>query len=229
MKTITDQEFGEITVRTRKNVSRISIKLAPKGNLEVVAPPRTPLIAIKTLLQTSRSEIRRIYQQHQQLRTYTTDQTIGKSHRLIIQSSVRDGVSLTGTKIVVNISPETDIHSQNTQSEIRQMIAKALRKEAKGYLPRRLSYLAKAHGFTFTKTRITHASSRWGSCSSTGTISLNIALMQLPFELIDYVLIHELCHTREMNHSSNFWDEVAKIDTSYKIHRQAIKNYSPHI
>jgi len=53
--------------------------------------------------------------------------------------------------------------------------------------------------------------------------------MNLPFELIDYVIIHELCHTRHMNHSASFWREVAQFDPGYKIHRAELKKYSPHI
>jgi len=89
--------------------------------------------------------------------------------------------------------------------------------------------LADEFGFSYERVRFSHASSRWGSCSSGGTVSLNITLMRLPDRLIDYVLIHELAHTKHMNHSAEFWAEVEKHDPGYKRHRKALKMFSPFV
>lgn len=166
---------------------------------------------------------------HQQT-VYQDDQQIGKSHSLVIQSGQgQPSITTQGTKILVNLPAGSDIRDASTQSSIRSHILKALRKEAKSYLPRRLSYLAEQHGFSYNTTKLTHASSRWGSCSSSGTISMNISLMRLPFELIDYVLIHELCHTRHMNHSDEFWGLVARFDPEFEQHRRELKKHTPSI
>jgi predicted metal-dependent hydrolase len=66
--------------------------------------------------------------------------------------------------------------------------------------------LAGLHGFTYASIRISKSKTRWGSCSSKKNIGLSLFLMQLPLHLIDYVLLHELCHTVEMNHSRQFWE-----------------------
>lgn len=229
MSVIDDPEFGEISVYTHRNATRISIKYSPNGKLRIVTPPYTPLTAIKVLLKTSRPAIRKLAKDNNLSGAYTQNQPVGKSHSLIFQEGATNIVKTTGTSIVATFKDKEDINTAKVQSEIKQAIVKALRKEAKSYLPRRLKYLAELHGFYFKSTKITHASSRWGSCSSSGTISMNISLMQLPFELLDYVLIHELCHTREMNHSTRFWSEVQQIDPQYKIHKNALKNYSPHV
>lgn len=230
MPTITDSEFGEIVVKKQGLAKNISLRIAPDGRLRVTMPSYAPLLAAKTVIKTSRLQIRKLLDQHQLQFSYTKDQQIGKSHSLIISSTAgATTVKTASTRIIASINENEDIAAATNQQLIRQKIIAALRKEAKSYLPRRLSFLAEEHGFSFKRTKITHASSRWGSCSSTGTISLNIGLMNLPFELIDYVIIHELCHTRHMNHSASFWREVARFDPGYKIHRAELKKYSPHI
>ena len=104
-----------------------------------------------------------------------------------------------------------------------------LMKKAKAYLPYRLEFFAKKHGYKYAKCRLSHAGTRWGSCSSNGTISLNIALMKLPAPLRDYVLLHELAHTRHLNHSSAFYHELSLRDPLYKRHQKALKLFSPSL
>ena len=230
MPTIKDSEFGEIIVRAHHNATRIALGIAPDGRLKVSTPKYTPLISVKVLIKTSRPQIRRLLAKHRSDKVYNKSQPIGKSHSLVIQQDAgKTSIGTAGTKIMVNLMSGTDIEEVDLQQDIRHTITKALRKEAKSYLPRRLKYMAEEYGFEYQSVKLTHSSSRWGSCSTKGTISLNIALMQLPFELIDYVLAHELCHTRQMNHSQAFWSEVAVIDPKYKLHRQQIKKYSPNI
>lgn len=229
MTILHDDEFGEIEVKTRRNSSRISIKISTDGRLQIITPYKTPKLAIKALLKTSRASIRKLVVGRANEYGYIKDQIVGKSHFLIIERSENYHVQTTGTKIIASLPNTHPLGAPEVQQDIRQEVAKALRKEAKSYLPRRLHYLAKTHGFEYKSTRLTHAGSRWGSCSSNGTISMNIALMKLPFELIDYVLIHELCHTRHMNHSKEFWSEVARYDSEFLKNRKKLKNYSPNI
>lgn len=81
-----------------------------------------------------------------------------------------------------------------------------LRQQALIHLPTRLHNLAAKHGFVYHKVRISNSRGRWGSCSSKKSINLSLYLMTLPPHLIDYVLLHELCHTKEMNHGPAFWE-----------------------
>ena len=156
---------------------------------------------------------------------------IGKSHSIVVRPTAgsiavarRDG-----NQIIVLLPDNNDILGASVQRIIHDEVISAIRIEARSYLPRRLAYLADKHNYTYQRLRFSHASGRWGSCSSRGTISLNIALMRLPFELIDYVIIHELSHTVEMNHSENFWNLVGQGDPIYKQHRRQLKDESPAI
>jgi len=101
-----------------------------------------------------------------------------------------------------------------------------LHQKAVLFLPAELIRLAKEHGFSFRQVKISKSKTRWGSCSSKGTINLSFHLMLLPKHLIEYVLLHELCHTIEMNHSTAFWALLDK-HTNGKARelRAEIRNY----
>ena len=113
------------------------------------------------------------------------------------------------------------------EQKARDYQKKILMKKAREYLPYRLEYFAKLYGYSYNKCRLSHANTRWGSCSSNRTISLNIGLMKVPEILRDYVIIHELAHLNHMNHSKAFWSEVGLHDKNYKIHEKKLKNFSP--
>ncbi|MDO4780887.1 MAG: SprT family zinc-dependent metalloprotease [Candidatus Saccharibacteria bacterium] len=228
MPILHDDKLGDITLVRRVLASRIRAKIAPNGTITITAPQGTPTALVRLFLRSSRRQLQSLIDQHQAAFSYRKSQPIGKSHRLLIEHGPTL-VTTTGTSIVVRAPDEAALTSAPFQQRIRRAVIAALQKEAKSYLPRRLRHLADEHQFLYKTTRIMHASSRWGSCSSRGTISLNIALMTLPFELIDYVLIHELCHTRHMDHSAAFWREVAAIDPRYKTHRQLLKSHTPYV
>ena len=98
-----------------------------------------------------------------------------------------------------------------TNEEIKKLADKALQ-----HIPKRVSYYAKQIGVTYVKITIRNQKTRWGSCSSKGNLNFNCLLMLTPPEVIDYVVVHELCHRKEMNHSGVFWVEVEKVLPNYK-------------
>lgn len=230
MPIIHDEEFGPITLRRSARASSVRIRIAPDGRLRASLPLYAPVFLVKRLLKTSRAQLRAMLDE-QQVSTFVHGMQIGKSHTLIVrEGSMQSPVAKRhGLQIIVSLPPEVALDHPAAHRATRDAVIEALRIEAKSHLPKRLKYLAEKYVFPYEKVRFSHASGRWGSCSSNGTISLNIALMKLPFELIDYVLIHELCHTKEMNHSRDFWKLVEQADPHYKVHRQALKNETPSI
>ena len=231
MPVLHDDEFGEIVLRRSARASQVRIRIAPDGRLRASLPLYAPVFLVKRLIKSSREQLRAILAEHHGTEKFEHGMQIGKSHTLIVRPA--SGQSLIvkrhGQQVIASLPADMNIDSSAVQRHIRNEVIAAYRLEAKSYLPKRLAFLAVKHGFSYEKVRFSHASGRWGSCNSEGTISLNIALMKLPFELIDYVLVHELSHTREMNHSQEFWKHVESADPHYKIHRRNLKNETPSI
>lgn len=97
-----------------------------------------------------------------------------------------------------------------TKAEINELADKALK-----VIPERAEYFAKIIGVNYGRITIRNQKTRWGSCSSKGNLNFNCLLMLTPPEVIDYVVVHELCHRKEMNHSKDFWREVEKVLPNY--------------
>lgn len=229
MPIIQDPEFGTITIRRNPRSRQVRIRVAPDGTLKASMPPYTPLIFLKRMVKTSREELRAMIAASIPKTVYADGQAIGTRHTLVVRNGAALGVARRGRTITVSLPEHLTLQSPEVEQLLRAAVIKALRIEAKEYLPKRLEQLARAMECQYGRVRFSHASSRWGSCSSAGTISLNIALMKLPLHLIDYVLIHELAHTKEMNHSADFWDIVARYDPDYKKHRSEIQSATPSI
>lgn len=121
----------------------------------------------------------------------------------------------------------TCYNDRKMQEWLRKAVTTALTRRAKQLLPPRLKALAYEKGFTYSRCTVRNVHSRWGSCNTKGSISLSIYLVLLPDELIDYVLLHELCHTVEMNHSDWFWALMDKVTapTKAKDLRKRLKGY----
>jgi len=110
----------------------------------------------------------------------------------------------------IRFATET-LHINNAVTDFRFPIERHLWRLAARELPLRVLELAKLHQFSVQKVTVRNQRSRWGSCSRSGTISLNWRLIQAPPFVRDYLILHELAHLREMNHSRRFWNEVAKL------------------
>lgn len=106
---------------------------------------------------------------------------------------------------------------------------KNLRKQARVTITSRVQYYAGLLGVTYNRIAIRDTKSRWGSCSSLGNLNFSWRLILAPDYVLDYVVIHELCHLIEMNHSKAFWNNVAIIQPSYKISREWLKNHGQEL
>lgn len=118
-----------------------------------------------------------------------------KKHREIVKKRVRE------TEDIPKLSME----------EIRSLAEEAMKD-----IPERVRRFAPIVGVSYGRITIRNQKSRWGSCSSKGNLNFNCLLMLAPEKERDYVVVHELCHRKEMNHSKRFWEEVAKVLPDYK-------------
>lgn len=128
-------------------------------------------------------------------------------------------------KMVISKSKWIDEHMLKVQSIIDERSklekitfeqVKELADQAVEYIPKRVKYYAEKKNFVYNKITIKNLVSRWGSCSTKGNLNFNCLLMLTPDYVIDYIVVHELCHLREMNHSEKFWAEVEKIMPDYQ-------------
>jgi predicted metal-dependent hydrolase len=226
-----DNEFGTIAIKRIAKAKYVRVRVGDGGVLHATMPRLAPVLLLRNLVNSSRDSLRKAVADSQvrAKRVYTEGDIVGTSHKIVIEESERRRARRKEQTIIWNMPDRTEYQDAANQDVIRKAVRKALDEQAGAYLPRRLQYLADIGGFHFMKIRFSNAKGRWGSCSSQGVISLNVALMNLPKELIDYVLIHELAHTKQMNHSSEFWHIVETFCPEYRTIRKELKTYSPYL
>lgn len=118
------------------------------------------------------------------------------------------------SRITVFYKEEGMLHSDEVQTSVQQVVDRVLKNEALKYLPGRVEFYAEKFGLKFSGISVKKMKTRWGSCSGTGKLNFNIHLMRLPAHLIDYVILHELAHTKHHNHGPNFWKFLDEISGS---------------
>jgi len=98
------------------------------------------------------------------------------------------------------------------------------KQEAADFISERLAYYSQFYGFIFRRFSVKKQKTRWGSCSRRGNLNFNYKIIKLPVRLADYIIVHELCHLREMNHSRRFWNLVERAVPDYRECRRELKN-----
>ena len=127
-------------------------------------------------------------------------------------------------KHVEQMRKRNEVFEVSQQDRLTNDEINELADSAKKYIPDRVQHFAELVGVDYGRITIRNQKTRWGSCSSKGNLNFNCLLMLTPPEIIDYVIVHELCHRKEMNHSKAFWAEVERILPDYKKLRKWLKN-----
>lgn len=212
-----DDHVFEIKIKHNKTSKTIKLSVNSEDGLRLSVPFGIPNFIVSRFLADNKNWI--IKQFHDQLKRKEQYYYLGRELELIHQNSKLQRLHKFELKDnTLNIfSPEQCISSHNV------LYNGWLKLKAKQYLPGRTEFLAAQNGYRFNKITIRGQKTRWGSCSRRGNLSFNYRLMQYPINVIDYVLVHELCHLKEMNHSKRFWGLVGEILPNYAELRNYLK------
>ena len=230
---IADEELGSIEFVRSERAKHIRVRILNTG-LKVSLPNRATqedalkfINSIRKKLILKQEKIEKgleksniLISENSQLQTLTFNVIVKQGERKNIFFSLKNGT------LNIEFPSGTDCTDKQSQEHFWNGISYFMRKEAKRLLPNRTKQLADKYGFTFSDVKIQSSKTRWGSCSRAQSINLSLYLMLLPADLVDYVILHELCHTKEMNHGANFWIWMDRVtDKKSKELRAQLKNY----
>lgn len=220
-------ERTTITIYKRKTNRSLRLSIAASGEIKVTIPLWAPYSAG---LAFARSRASWIAAQQPISSLLASGHPIGKAHHLsfVATASVKAPAGrLRPSEAIVNYPIDMSVNHPAVQKAAQAVSIRALRSQAEALLPQRLQTLADRHGFTYKSVAIKRLKSRWGSCDTDSNIVLNLFLMQLPWECIDYVLLHELTHTRIMRHGPDFWGAMADVLPAVQTRRKTMRTYQP--
>lgn len=217
---------GEIQLRISRRARRLRIDVSARRGVVVVIPEGTPQDVVRRFVAEKREWIRRA-------RTRIEEQAGAELQPA--GPPVPNSLDLRALRCEYTVKTraadrarvEVDgnllrVHGPREAARIRATLANWLKGTARTHLVPRLDMLADEHGFAYQRASVRGQRTRWASCSSRGTISLNYKLLFLPPALVDHVLLHELAHTRHLNHSQRFWDLLARLDPHWRRHHAAL-------
>lgn len=217
------------TVRRSLRAKQIGLRVTPARGLEVVIPTHGHFPDIPTMLTAKAAWITgaldRLEAHIPMLPAPPADGTLlpyrGQEHRLI--------VSTHGSTHLGVIRDETDhtltIGGSHQHEPLAPLLERWYRSEARRVIGHRVREYAAVLGVTYTRLTIRDGRSRWGSCSSLGGLNFSWRLILAPPATLDYVVIHELAHLRELNHSHRFWAIVAAHCPEYRTHQRWLKEH----
>lgn len=212
--------FGNIEYVVNRNARSLRIRISPEG-LRVTIPKDSHKENALKFIQQNADKIKlkqnKLKAQNEKIRLDYNKSVQTFDFNFIIREAEVDKIYFRrkGELLTVECPMNYDLNHSDHKSIIWKGISHFLRMDAKRILPEKTLYFAQIYGFTFKDVKIQSSKSRWGSCSAEKNINLSLFLLLLPEHLIDYVILHELCHTIELNHSDKFWDLMNQV-TDYK-------------
>lgn len=211
IKKVFVDEVGEITLRKIRNSKRIALKIKQTGEVLVTMPFSVSYNEALDFAQQQKDWIRgvhekvRINQQNSLITSTQNNEFTFFQVRFYLWDLLKLKVQYIPPILKLHHPEMMKDEDPKIQHLLKESIGNILKFEAKKRLPQTIESLAVKHDFHYNKLSIRKSATRWGSCSSKQNINLSVYLMLLPNELIEYVILHELCHTIEMNHGAGFY------------------------
>lgn len=197
MSTISDPEFGLLTLERSARARRCVFRVADGGGLRVSVPRGCTEADVRQALEQLRPRLRKF-----------VPRVIGRREQgreLVQQALAERGIADEMAALRRRVNTDRMPPGMSEEQLQHLLLQNVLRHRARLTFPQRLAELARQHGFSYSSVRVTSSRSRWGSCSARGNINLSLWLALLPPHLQDFTMLHELCHTRHMDHSAHFW------------------------
>lgn len=223
---------GNVLFRKSKRARYLNISLRPFKSVSVSVPIGMSYYNAERLVE---ARVNWIVKHLDKIKQVENLQTLfhenlpynTKEHKLILNRSDKKDISVRVSDGKINVSYPAFLisESKEVQSAIRIGIERAFKIEAKKFLPVKVKLLAAKYGFEFNNLTLKNIKSRWGSCSRSKNINLSIHIMRLPDRLVDYVILHELAHTAEHNHSQKFWTLLDSVSGNAKLLDKELRNY----
>ena len=204
---ISDKDFGKIHFVVRRSARNITMRVKEDG-LHVTTPPYRSITALLEAIAPFRERLRNVCSEVKPKPFDLNFSIEAECFRLKLETSPLKNftVSMRDETVVIACPAHADFTTDRVQTLVKNAVMRAMRKKAEEYLPPLVQYWSSLCDLPYNKVTISKDRSRWGSCSSKRDISLSFYLMLLPAHLMDYVILHELAHTREMNHGPEFWE-----------------------
>ncbi len=219
-KTYNHEKLGLITVVWKNNIRNVRMSFK-RERLTITAPVGYSLESIIRLINENEKKLFSFIKRHESRRedisideNFTLDTHFAILHIALTNVSISKLKKVkSGDKdeLLLEMPLNTDFTSPETRTIIKEASIAMLRYEAKNRLPLIVKEVADANGFKYSGIKINSAQTRWGSCSSKGSLNFSLFLMLMPLHLIRSVVVHELCHTEYMNHGPNFWALFDKV------------------
>lgn len=224
------KDIGKITIYKKRSNKSLKISVGQNNEIKISLPIWTPYAVGLNFARANKDWITKNLTYND--KTVSDGQQIGKTFKLRVipiesdkqfRSRIKDQI------VFIYLPDGQSLNSDINQPKIETIIKRALKLESSSVIKQRLDFIASQTNLKYKSLSIKELKRRWGSCDSKGHITINLYLIQLPWDLVDYVLLHELVHTEHMSHDRDFWELLELLNPETKKFRKAIKEFKPII